>query len=60
MDYEILVSESLEGLTGKVREHIQSGWQPQGGVAVFEVSENDFSRVGFRYMQAMVRREVTK
>ena len=48
MEYIVISSDSLEGLSKLVHEYIDNGWRLQGGVAVAVVYS-----IGF--YQAMVR-----
>lgn len=50
MDYTILTSVIVIGLSLEVQRHLLEGWQPIGGVS-FD---------GQRYLQAMVKYEESK
>lgn len=66
VNYQIVKAGTVTRLEAKVREQIEGGWEPLGGVAVFQqLSDDDKSPTdntctlydnGQVYLQAMVKR----
>lgn len=59
--YKIINDESVDGLVGQVREEIDEGWGPVGGVSVATVTTNSVQTNGqvtrIFFYQAMVKYE---
>lgn len=53
MRYAILFSDSSEGLVAKVRDTLDDGWKPIGGVAVRVIAQGKNTTTTF--YQSMVR-----
>ena len=55
LDYEIITAETMERLTGKVKEYLGVGWQPYGN---FQITTPVIrGEVVPSYIQVMVRYE---
>jgi hypothetical protein len=57
-EYQILETDTTEGLTVKVKEAMILGWQPIGGVSMCYIPPYSFESEderSFWYTQAMVR-----
>lgn len=49
MEYTVLSSQSLNDLVTKVKEYIEAGWEPQGGIAIWSAYASPV------FYQAMIR-----
>lgn len=61
MNYKILLEETVADLESAVNEHLQEGWELQGGVCVVtyeKLSGGDYSPKikAFRFAQAVVKK----
>jgi hypothetical protein len=53
MEYKVIeVTDDAQTLQEAVNEHIQKGWEPQGGVAIYYSTNSNT----WRYYQAIVRK----
>ena len=58
INYEIIVTDTREQMVESVKNHIEAGWQPLGGVSFMEV-EIDEWRSEQWFAQAVVAYEVS-
>jgi hypothetical protein len=52
MEYQIIKTDTLQGLVNQVNIHIADGWKPIGGVTFYPVYADNS---GKEWLQAMVR-----
>lgn len=53
-DYEVITAKRVADLQDRVRERIQAGWQPIGGVALLHEEESGTDTPHMVFAQAMV------
>lgn len=57
--YTILEESSKESLQNLVFRNMELGWEPIGGVSIAPEYDASGLHAGYRYTQAMIRRQTT-
>jgi hypothetical protein len=55
MRYIVLCDNSPDGLVSQVADHLNEGWQLQGGVSVSPIDDAKYQRGTLLYSQAVTR-----
>jgi hypothetical protein len=55
MEYQVISRRTISDLANAVRDALQAGWKPQGGVAIAVWAGEGFLKTPTEYAQAVVR-----
>jgi hypothetical protein len=55
MDYQVISRRTISDLANAVKDALENGWRPQGGIAIAVWAGEGFLKTPTEYAQAVVR-----